>query len=281
MNIGKNGIKLSTYAITAFVLALLGQTLLCALLLAFVLISEKDEWAVRQCMQAFFLTFASVLIALATALLMMLGAFLTAVTGGFGAILLVLFMLAPGVLSVLVLVFTIMGLVRVVKGGEANIPILSKLAYRAYGKMPPAPMPAPYGQPYYGQPMPGAPYPPQPMAPGPVPGSYAPPPAPAAPAAPSAPAAPVAPVAPVVGSPFGAAPAVPEEQPLTAAPLAAPPAEVSPQSLSDFSAPAEAPAAPETPIVPEAPGAPDAEEAADAPDKPADAPENPAPPAGG
>lgn len=58
MKKGTFGIKLSFYAVLAFVLAFLGQTLLLGLLLGFVIVAEKDEWLTRQTMQAFFLTIA-------------------------------------------------------------------------------------------------------------------------------------------------------------------------------------------------------------------------------
>ena len=56
MRKGKFNIVLPFYAIVGFVLAMLGQVLLCGLLLGFVLVAERDEWASRQCMQAFFLS---------------------------------------------------------------------------------------------------------------------------------------------------------------------------------------------------------------------------------
>lgn len=48
-------ICISFYAVLAFVLAILGQTLLCGMLLGFVIVIQKDEWLTKQVMQAFFL----------------------------------------------------------------------------------------------------------------------------------------------------------------------------------------------------------------------------------
>ena len=41
------------YTVTAFLLAVLGQTLLCGVLLCFVIAPEQNEWLNRQCIQAF------------------------------------------------------------------------------------------------------------------------------------------------------------------------------------------------------------------------------------
>ena len=61
MQKGKFGIYLWFYAMLAFVLAFLGQVLLAGLLLGFVIVAEKDEWVIKQVMQAFGLAiFASV-----------------------------------------------------------------------------------------------------------------------------------------------------------------------------------------------------------------------------
>ena len=55
MEKGKLGIRLSFYAVAAFILAFLGYSTVLALLVGFVLIVEKNEWASRQVIQAFFL----------------------------------------------------------------------------------------------------------------------------------------------------------------------------------------------------------------------------------
>ena len=44
-------ICISFYAVLAFVLAILGQTLLCGMLLGFVIVIQKDEWLTKQVMQ--------------------------------------------------------------------------------------------------------------------------------------------------------------------------------------------------------------------------------------
>lgn len=47
MRKGKYGIVYAFYATAAFVLAILGYTQIIALLLAFVIIAERDEWTTR------------------------------------------------------------------------------------------------------------------------------------------------------------------------------------------------------------------------------------------
>ena len=55
MEKGKLGIRLSVYAVLAFILAAFGLYLGIIGLLAVVLIAEKDEWAGRQVLQALML----------------------------------------------------------------------------------------------------------------------------------------------------------------------------------------------------------------------------------
>ena len=162
MQKGKFGICLPFYAILGLVLAFLGQTLLCALLMGFVIVAEKDQWASRQTMQAFFV---ALFMSLVHEVLNILNVFrdIPLVGGVFTTV----FNVIEGIISLLVLIFIIIGLTRVVKGRDAGIPLLSKLANRAYGiveqkvytQAPPA-APGPYQAPV--NPTPNAtPYPPQ------------------------------------------------------------------------------------------------------------------------
>ena len=52
--------------VLAFVLAILGQTLLCGMLLGFVIVIQKDEWLTKQVMQAFFLALVESIISCVT-----------------------------------------------------------------------------------------------------------------------------------------------------------------------------------------------------------------------
>lgn len=163
MKQGKFGLCLAFYAVLAFVLALLKQPLLCGLLLGFVLLAEGDRWAVRQVLQGFILSLVSTFFLETTYTLVSI-----LVPHSFGFF----YDFVYGVLrvvSVLVyaglLVLCVMAILRVCRDQDANIPLLSSLAYRAFGEQKPRPVKqqpvfpqAPYGQP--------VPYPPQQQAPG-------------------------------------------------------------------------------------------------------------------
>ena len=128
MTKGKYGIALSFYAALAFVLAILGQTLLCGLLLGFVIISEKNEWLTRQVMQAFFLTlFTAVVSNVLNAIHIFRD--IPFVGGVFGTILNII----EGAVGLLVLVFAIIGIVKVLKDQDAGIPVFSGWANKAFG----------------------------------------------------------------------------------------------------------------------------------------------------
>ena len=122
------GIKLTFYGALAFVLAIFGQTLLCGLLLGFSIVLVKDRWLCRQVMQAFFLCFVSEIISI--------------IDNGFRIfrIVPILGNLVSGtisfvgwILTLLVLIFAIIALVRVIKGEEANLPIIKVLTEKAFG----------------------------------------------------------------------------------------------------------------------------------------------------
>lgn len=128
MQKGKYGICLPFYAALGLVLAFLEQTVLCALLLGFVIVAEKDQWAGRQTMQAFFV---SLFMSLVRVVLNILNVFDD--IPFIGRISTIIFSAIEGVISLLVLIFLIIGLIHVLKGKDAGIPLLSKLANRAYG----------------------------------------------------------------------------------------------------------------------------------------------------
>lgn len=173
MQKGKFGICLPFYAILAFVLAWLGQTLLCALLLGFVIVAEKDEWTSRQTMQAFFL---SLVMGIVNSVLDILNIFER--IPFIGTVFDVIFGVITSIISLLILIFVIVALVRVAKGREAALPLLSKLANRAFGLVE---------QKFYTQAPPAAPgYPQQPPVQAP-PAAYPQQPAPNAPQNPEQP----------------------------------------------------------------------------------------------
>ena len=147
MEKGAFGFKLSTYAVLAFVLAFLGQTTLLALLLGFVIVTEKNEWLTRQTMQAFFLTIG--LSVLGGALDMVYQLFSWIPSFGFisiSAIVSTLFDWIEWGVDVAALVFIILALFKVMKGGEAKIPLVATFANKAYGIAKKAPAMPQYPQ---------------------------------------------------------------------------------------------------------------------------------------
>lgn len=157
MKKGKFGIVLSFYVILAFICVILKLPILCALILGFVILAEKDEWAGRQVLQALLLsvvvTFFSEVVVWGASLISLpfLTGFLTIVATG---------------VSVLVyaaaIVLSILAILRAMKDEEANLPLFSNIAYYAYGKVKPKPAPGQYPPPYTpGAPQPGQPVPPQ------------------------------------------------------------------------------------------------------------------------
>lgn len=128
MNKGNTGVFLWFYAMMAFVLAIFGQTLLCALLCGFVLIVEKDEWCSRQAIQAVLLCLVNLAvdrIFSASALSALPIPFLNSALGmivGF----------INGIFSLVVFVFAILAILKVCKGQDASVPGLSGLAGRAF-----------------------------------------------------------------------------------------------------------------------------------------------------
>lgn len=128
MGKGRFGVVLTFYAILAFVLAFLGQTLLCGLLMLFVIAAEQNEWASKQVMQAFFMALLSAVISSVFGIFDVFNAipFL-------GSIISTIFSVIEGAVSIVLLVFEIIGIVNVCKGKDANVPVFSGLAGRAFG----------------------------------------------------------------------------------------------------------------------------------------------------
>ena len=128
MKKGNSGIVLWFYAMTAFVLAILGQTLLCGLLLGFVILVEKDEWLSKQTIQAFFLSIINSIVGVIVTALKVLTSIPL-----LGTVLTVALNFISGIISIVILVFAIIGIVRVCKGLDAEIPGFASLANKAFG----------------------------------------------------------------------------------------------------------------------------------------------------
>lgn len=126
------------YTVAAFLLAVLGQTLLCGVLLCFVIATEKNEWLNRQCIQAFLLALVGQVIHVVSGVVTSavsgvsgfdyLGLFF----GGLSAVLGMIF----GAVSIVILVFGIIAMVNTAKGKDAGIPGLKQIAALAVGHFP-------------------------------------------------------------------------------------------------------------------------------------------------
>ena len=128
MQKGKYGIYLWFYAALAFILAILGQTLLCGLLLGFVIVAERDEWLTRQAIQAFCLCFFNAIVSTVLGIFDPLERIPLV-----GSVFSMMFGIISGIISLLVLIFAIIALVNVCKGKEAGVPLAKQFAHRAYG----------------------------------------------------------------------------------------------------------------------------------------------------
>lgn len=122
------GICLSFYAVLGFVFAMLGHTTLSLLLLGFVIVVQKDKWLTMQVMEAFFLCFISGIVSTIVSAfsglygLPFIG---TIISGFFGVI--------TFAVSILIFIMCIVGLIKVAKEQEANIPIAKGFAEKAFG----------------------------------------------------------------------------------------------------------------------------------------------------
>ena len=165
MRKGKLGVVACLYPILGFVCVILNQPLLCALIFGFVLVAERDEWAGRQTLQALGLSAIAVvlreLLVYSVNLFPVYIDFFHFLSTAFGTLSALVYLAA--------IITSMVAITRVMKDQEASLPGLDRLAYRAYGKQKPRPMPGQYPPPYGVQPpyahpyqQPGQPYPPQP-----------------------------------------------------------------------------------------------------------------------
>jgi hypothetical protein len=128
MEKGKFGIRMCFYTTLAFILAYLGYSTALFLLAGVVIFVEQNEWAGRQVIQAICLCIVQNLVS--TLLNILDPVYKIPVLGTVWG---VVDSLVASILSILVLVFCIIGIVKNVKGKEANIIGASKFADWAYG----------------------------------------------------------------------------------------------------------------------------------------------------
>lgn len=161
MEKGVLGIRLSFYAVLAFILAAFGsETLVLLFLLAgVVLLVEKNAWATRQIIQAICLCFVSSIVNAFFDIFDFMSYLPYVVYYGWN----IFRDVVTSLVDIAVYVFVIIAIVRNAKGQEANVPLASKFANWAYGivvvKAPTyvqQPVQQPYAQPMqqpYAQPV--------------------------------------------------------------------------------------------------------------------------------
>lgn len=141
---GKFGFLLSVYPILAFVFDVLRMPILAGVMVLLAVFIEKDQWAGRQSLQAFFLALLAAVLRDAGGLLMGWIPYYSVP---------VLSVMVTGLFTILylvIIIFSVLGILRVMRGGEADIPGFSNLAYKAYGQVKPRPVP-PFVPPYQQQ----------------------------------------------------------------------------------------------------------------------------------
>ena len=162
MKKGKFGIVLCFYPIAAFAAVILDSPLICLILVMAAIFLEQDEWAGRQTLQAWMASAVVFFFDQAVSLVNIVHIpYISAFLSVIATIAFVLVYLAA-------IVFSVLGIIRVRKDGEAGFPLFSELAYRIYGKCKPKPVappvqqyPMPYGVPQQPMQPPQQPYPPQ------------------------------------------------------------------------------------------------------------------------
>ena len=138
MRKGTLGIRLAFYGVLAFVLGYLGYSTLLFLLLGVALLVEKDEWTVRQVLQAVVLCFiASIVRSLFNAVdfigdIPFIGAVWNVVTN-----------IIEAIVELLVLVCAITGIIKNMKEQDADLPLAKNVADWAYGVVKEKAAPAP------------------------------------------------------------------------------------------------------------------------------------------
>lgn len=140
MGKGKFGLALSVYAVIGFVLAALNQTVLCFVLLGFVMVAENNIGLSRTVAQAallsvFHTAVGAVIDWISDAIASVFslgGLFGDLVTGGIASVVSSVFGFFHFLLFVAVVVFAVLALINVFKGKEANVPGISGLANRMF-----------------------------------------------------------------------------------------------------------------------------------------------------
>ena len=138
MKKGTLGIRLAFYGVLAFVLAYLGYSTLLFLVLGVALLVEKDEWTVRQVLQAVVLCFITSIVRNVFGAvgfvgdIPFIGAIWDVVTG-----------IIEAVLELIVLACAVAGIIKNMNDRDADLPIAKNIADWAYGVVKAKEAPAP------------------------------------------------------------------------------------------------------------------------------------------
>lgn len=132
MTKGKYSVTLSAIAVIAFVLSFLNSALALLILLGYVLMVEQDEWLSKQTLQAFYLTLTASFAKWAV------DAFFSILASAFSWLNLYSFFsnisnIFGRAVDIVVIVFTILAIINVMKEKDAAIPVLKSLAERSLG----------------------------------------------------------------------------------------------------------------------------------------------------
>lgn len=129
---GISGIRLGYLAALAFLFAIAGQALLCGAMLLVAIFVEKDEWLSRQALQALLLRLVFQAISWIFS-----GIYSGLAWLDFFSIFSNVFGVIEGICFLLLCLLGIIGIYNVLKDKEADLPVLSGIAYKAYGKVRP------------------------------------------------------------------------------------------------------------------------------------------------
>ncbi len=129
MKKGKFGLCFWVYAFIGFILAVMEQLAPILLLAGFVIVAERDEKAIRPVLEALFLCLITMIIKIVPS------ALISVLTGS---------SVLVGIVSVMYYIFNVtvfisavalagIGIINAVRGSDGGVPVLSKLANKAFG----------------------------------------------------------------------------------------------------------------------------------------------------
>lgn len=128
MKKGNLGIRLAVYGVAAFILSYVGSSTVLFLVLGIALIAEKNEWAVRQVIQAIVLFYLASIVRSVLGLadfieaVPVIGSIWNALTG-----------IIYSLIDLVVLACAVVGIIKNLKDEDADIPVARKVADWVYG----------------------------------------------------------------------------------------------------------------------------------------------------